>query len=105
MSEVEVDAVFRALGEPTRRDLIEALGRGRATPTRLAHEFPVTRQAVAKHLSTLERAGLVRGERAGREIFYELTPAPMREAATWMATVGGEWDERLRRLAVLLTER
>jgi DNA-binding transcriptional ArsR family regulator len=58
----------------------------------------VTRQAVAKHLAMLEEAGLVSGERSGRERRYRLTPAPLGEAVSWMASVGSEWDERLEAL-------
>lgn len=98
-------AVFSALGDPTRRHLLESLTRGRATISGLAAELPVSRQAVTKHLETLSRAGLVRGERAGRSIYFELTPAAMREPARWMAEVGAEWDESLDRLRQLLSER
>jgi predicted transcriptional regulator len=60
---VSVDAVFTALADPTRREVIVALAREpRLTASRLAGELPVTRQAVAKHLATLDRAGLVRAD-------------------------------------------
>jgi DNA-binding transcriptional ArsR family regulator len=95
-----VDAVFAALADPTRRAVLSSLSQDPdLTASRLAGELPVTRQAVAKHLAALHRAGLVQARRHGREIRYEITPAPLREAMGWMAEVGGRWDERLARLA------
>ena len=79
--------------------MLETLAtRGSATPTELAGELPVTRQAVAKHLASLRAAGLVRSRRRGREHRYELDPAPLEDAAGWIAQVGGQWDERLELL-------
>jgi DNA-binding transcriptional ArsR family regulator len=95
-----VDLVFTALADPSRRFVVETLAvRGSATPTELAGELPVSRQAVAKHLAALRAAGLVRSRRRGREHRYELDPAPLDDAARWMARVGAEWDERLSALA------
>lgn len=71
---------------------------GPLTATDLASRLPVSRQAVAKHLAALEEAGLVSGEKVGREHRYRATPAPMAEAVGWISQVGAEWDERLRRL-------
>jgi len=73
--------------------------RGSASQSELAGELPVTRQAVAKHLTTLRDAGLVRAERRGRETRYELDSAPLGAAAEWLERVGAEWDERLAALA------
>jgi DNA-binding transcriptional ArsR family regulator len=93
------DAVFAALSDGTRRSLYSLLGQhGEATATDLARELPVSRQAVQKHLSTLAGAGLVATRRAGREVLYRPTPAPMSEALAWMAEVGSQWDERLAAL-------
>jgi DNA-binding transcriptional ArsR family regulator len=94
-----VDRVFAALGDAGRRSLVEAVAsRGTATATELAAELPVTRQAVAKQLSALADAGLLRAKRAGRETRYEVTPAPLEEAVEWMVAVGAAWDERLAAL-------
>jgi DNA-binding transcriptional ArsR family regulator len=93
------DGVFAALSDPTRRAVIELIGeRGEASASQLARRLPVSRQAVHKHLDNLAGAGLVAERRDGREVLYRLTPAPMSEAMSWMAAVGGEWDERLARL-------
>jgi DNA-binding transcriptional ArsR family regulator len=99
------DAVFGALSDPTRRGLLALLGaRGEASATDLARELPVTRQAVQKHLSLLADAGLVAAHRAGREVLYRPTPAPMSEAMAWMAEVGAQWDDRLAALERQLAE-
>ncbi|HJV04546.1 MAG TPA: metalloregulator ArsR/SmtB family transcription factor [Actinomycetota bacterium] len=91
--------VFEALGDPTRREVVRRLAEGGpASATRLAADLPVSRQAVAKHLAALEEAGLVTGERSGRERRFRLTPAPFSEAVAWMVDVGAEWDRRLDRL-------
>jgi DNA-binding transcriptional ArsR family regulator len=95
-----VDQVFDALADPTRRFVVEVLaGRESASQSELAAQLPVTRQAVAKHLSTLHAAGLVRSERRGRETRYALDTAPLDEAAAWLERVGSEWDARLVALA------
>ena len=95
----EPSEVFAALADPTRRRLIgELAARDSATATELAAGLPVTRQAVAKHLSALRDAGLVRAERHGRETRYELDARPLGEAARWLERVGSEWDERLAAL-------
>jgi DNA-binding transcriptional ArsR family regulator len=97
--EQRAGAVFAALADPTRRELLRALAAdGTLTASRLAGELPMTRQAVAKHLAALRDAGLVDAHRVGRETRYEVTPAPLTDAIAWMAEVGGAWDERLRRL-------
>jgi DNA-binding transcriptional ArsR family regulator len=93
------DAVFGALADPTRRSLLSALAGRPATATELAGGLPISRQAVVKHLSALAEAGLVSRERNGREVRYSVTPAPLSGAASWIATVGAQWDERLASLA------
>lgn len=86
--------------------MIETLARQRtATPTSLAAELPITRQALSKHLRALDEAGLVTSSRAGRETRYELTPQALSDAAEWLVRVGAEWDERLGGLERTLRER
>ena len=106
MTEEQVGAVFAALADPTRRQVVQSLSGGATvTASRLASELPITRQAVAKHLAALDHAGLVAAERRGRETHYRLTPAPLTEAATWMAAVGAQWDDRLESLRTHLARR
>jgi len=106
MTEEGVGAVFAALADPTRRQVVQSLSAGTTvTASRLAQELPITRQAVAKHLAALDHAGLVAAERRGRETHYRLTPAPLTEAATWMAAVGAQWDDRLEALRTHLGRR
>jgi DNA-binding transcriptional ArsR family regulator len=91
-----VAAVFVALADPSRRQVMGVLAaRGSATATAVAEELAITRQAVSKHLATLADAGLVDAERAGREVRYQLRPAPLRLAARWLDTAAGAWDDRL----------
>lgn len=98
--------MFAALADPTRREIARLLSeRGPLTQTELARRLPVSRQAVAKHLSALASAGLVEPARAGREAPYRLTPAPFEAAALWMAALGAEWDRRLESLRTLLGEQ
>ena len=105
MSEDPIGAVFSALGDPTRRHLLESLTHGRETISGLASDLPLSRQAVTKHLTMLTRAGLVQGRRSGREVYFELTPEAMTEPARWMAELGAEWNERLGRLERLFPSR
>ena len=94
-----VDAVFAALADPTRRRLLGRLAaQDSATATELAASEPVTRQAVVKHLQSLDEAGLVTPSREGREVRYAVTAAPLEDAVGWMVTVGAQWDRRLARL-------
>lgn len=89
-----LNLVFGALADPSRRQVIGLIAeQGTATATELTGELPMTRQAVAKHLATLAGAGLVEGERRGRETRYRLTEA------------GAEWDDRLEALRRHLQRR
>jgi DNA-binding transcriptional ArsR family regulator len=97
---VDVGAVFSALADPTRREVVRSLAaQPGLTASYLAGELPMTRQAVSKHLGALSGAGLVQARREGRETRYTLTPAPLTEAIEWMTAVGAQWDDRLARLA------
>jgi DNA-binding transcriptional ArsR family regulator len=102
----EPDAVFQALADPTRRTLIRTLSRsGPATLAQLSSQLPVSRQAVAKHLATLQDAGLVAGHGETRGRRYELTPGPLADAMGWMVDVGAGWDDRLARLKLGVESR
>ena len=91
-----VNELWAAVADPTRRRLLDALlAQGDATATTLARELPVTRQAVAKHLAVLDRAGLVEGGRQGREVRYAVRPERLDLAARSLARVASQWDQRL----------
>jgi ArsR family transcriptional regulator, cadmium/lead-responsive transcriptional repressor len=99
LADDHVGAVFAALADPTRREVVRSLAeRPGLTASSLAGELPMTRQAVAKHLTALSGAGLVTARREGRETRYTLTPAPLAGAMQWMVDVGAQWDTRLERL-------
>lgn len=91
--------VFAALGDPTRIALLRAVWQGPRTVSDLAESLPVTRQAVSKHLRVLEGAGLLRPERAGREIRWHGVPEGMREARAFLDDMAAGWDDALERLA------
>ncbi len=100
------DELWAAIAEPMRRRLLDVmLERGEATATALAEELPVTRQAVAKHLAVLERAGLVAGARRGREMVYGVSPERLDAATAAMARVAARWDRRLDRIKRIAEER
>lgn len=98
-------AVFGALADPMRRRLLSTIAEHPATATELATSLPISRQAVAKHLSSLSDAGLLERQRAGRDVRYHVTPEPLSSAVSWMAEVGGQWDDRLARLAGVFAEQ
>jgi DNA-binding transcriptional ArsR family regulator len=93
----QVDQLWSAIGDPTRRRVLEAIldREGGATATVVAGELPVTRQAVAKHLAVLGRAGLVEARREGREVRYAVRPQRLDAAARSVASVAAQWDARL----------
>jgi ArsR family transcriptional regulator, cadmium/lead-responsive transcriptional repressor len=92
----EADELWSAVADPTRRRVLDVLlDRGEATATAVAGELPVTRQAVAKHLAVLDRAGLVDRRRRGREVRFAVRPERLDVAARSMARVAAEWDTRL----------
>ena len=96
LAEAEVDELWSAIGDPTRRRVLDVLlERGEASATTLAGELPVTRQAVAKHLAVLQRAGLVEGRRRGREVRYAIRSERLDAAMRAIAQVAAEWDARL----------
>jgi DNA-binding transcriptional ArsR family regulator len=90
------DALWAAIGDPTRRRVVDTLlARGEATATALAEQLPVTRQAVAKHLGVLRRVGLVADRREGREVIFAVRPDRLAEATQAMAAAAAAWDQRL----------
>ena len=92
----EEEELWAAVGDPSRRQVLDVLlSHGEATPSSLALELPLSRQAVTKHLAVLDRAGLVEGRRQGREIRYAVRPERLDAAARAMEQAAARWDERL----------
>jgi len=93
------DDLWSAVGDPTRRRLLDLLlSQGSGTATSLSEHLPVTRQAVAKHLTVLDRAGLVHARNAGREKQFHVDEAQLARAVAQLTDVGNAWDARLRRI-------
>lgn len=99
-------AVFAAIADPTRRAVLRSIASGEATTaTELAASLPISRQAVTKHLTQLQRAQLVDSTRDGRETRFAATPAPLSDAIAWMTAVGAQWDNRLTALGKVTSQR
>ncbi len=91
------DDLWEAMADPTRRKLLDLLvARGEATATTLTADMPVTRQAISKHLSVLQRVGLIDGYRHGREVRYEVREQRLAEATGALSEVANRWDRRLQ---------
>jgi DNA-binding transcriptional ArsR family regulator len=96
-------AVFAALADPRRREIIEMLvNEGAKTSTQLAEILPISRQGVSKHLGILEDAGLVTIHQRGRDKYYYISPEPLQEATLWIAAIAAQWDKRLAALSDLI---
>ena len=93
-----LDHVMLAIADPTRRAILQRLARGPARITDLAQPFSMSLPGFCKHVRVLERAGLVRRTRHGRENTLACTPEPLRDAAKWMFNFESFWNERLDRL-------
>ncbi|TDC87254.1 winged helix-turn-helix domain-containing protein [Actinomadura sp. 7K507] len=93
------DDLWSAVGDPTRRRMLDLLlVDGSGTATSLSEQLPVTRQATAKHLGVLDRAGLVHASNAGRERRYRVDEAQLARAVAQLSSVGTTWDGRLQRI-------
>jgi DNA-binding transcriptional ArsR family regulator len=97
-----LDDVFRALADPTRRQVIERLGSGAASTSQLAAPFSMALPSFIEHLGVLERAGLVTSTKTGRVRTYELDLSPLAEADGWLAEQRRLWARRLDQLDDLL---
>jgi predicted transcriptional regulator len=98
MSTAIDDDLWSAVGDPTRRRMLDLLLVGGGTATTLSEQLPVTRQAVAKHLGVLDRVGLVHVTPSGRERRYEVDQAQLARAVAQLSSVGAAWDARLQRI-------
>ena len=97
-----LDLAFAALSDPTRREIVQRLAKGAARVTDLAQPFDMSFNAVSKHVKVLERAGLVRRTRAGREHHIALDPEPIRRIAGWASRYERFWSNRLDQLEAFL---
>jgi len=96
------DELWSAIGDPTRRQMLDLLlAAGSGTSTSLGEQLPVSRQAVAKQLAVLDKAGLVHGQTAGRERHYRIDEQQFARALAQLTAVSTAWDGRLRRIKLL----
>jgi len=99
-----IDRVFHALGDPTRRALLEKLSEGPISVSRLAEPLAITLAAVVQHLQILEESGLVHTEKLGRVRTCRIEPAGLKVAERWIVDRRSIWERRLDRLGELLAE-
>jgi DNA-binding transcriptional ArsR family regulator len=100
--QARLDLVFRALGDRTRRAMLERLARGEQTVGELAAPYRMSLAAASKHIRTLEKAGLVRRTVRGRIHYCRIDPRPLEGADDWLRRYERLWDTRIERLAALL---
>jgi len=97
--------IFAALGDQTRLSLVARLADAEAhSISQLAHGSRLTRQAVTKHLHVLQRAGIVRCARSGRENLFELDPGPIADVRVYLDAVSQYWDQALVRLKAFVED-
>ena len=96
------DKIFHALADPSRRAIFESLTRGEAAVKDLTARFDISQPAVSQHLATLKDAGLVKGRREGRLVFYQVEPRGLKPLIDWIAHYRAFWTERVGRLEQLL---
>ena len=101
---VSVDHVFHALGDPTRRAILEKLSEGPVSVSRLAKPLDITLAAVVQHLQVLEKSGLVHTEKAGRVRTCRMETKGLSIAEQWISARRALWERRLDRLGKLLEE-
>ena len=100
----QLSTTFAALADPTRRAIMDRLAGGEATVNELAEPFPITLQAVSKHLKVLERAGLIARGRSGQLRPSRVQGEALREAADWLAGYRSFWESSFDRLDEHLRE-
>ena len=104
-SEAQLDAVFSALSDPTRRAIVARLASGSRTVGELAEPLPMSLPAVSKHLDVLERAGLIDRRRLGRSIECVLQPQRLKPALDWIGDYQRFWNERLDAMEAVIKQR
>lgn len=93
-----MDGIFRALSDPTRRDVLDRLSAHSASVSDLAATYDMALPSFVEHLKVLERSGLVRSHKAGRVRTYELIPKQLKVAENWLARQRTLWERRLDQL-------
>jgi DNA-binding transcriptional ArsR family regulator len=99
-----IDGVFRALSDPTRRQVLERLSRSPASASELASPFEMALPSFLEHLKILEGSGLVRSRKKGRVRTYQLAPGRLRMAENWLSKQRELWEQRLDQLDSYLME-
>jgi DNA-binding transcriptional ArsR family regulator len=94
----QLSDTFAALADPTRREILRRLAEGEATVTELAEPFPITLQAVSRHLKVLQHAGLITRGRTAQLRPSRLQGAPLKDAAEWLEQYRAFWDDSFDRL-------
>jgi DNA-binding transcriptional ArsR family regulator len=100
-----MDAVYRAISDPTRRGVLDLLATGEHTVAELNEPFPISQPAMSKHLRVLRQAGLVRERRQSRNRIYSLDARPLRGVADWVDHYERFWGSRMERLGDYLDRR
>jgi DNA-binding transcriptional ArsR family regulator len=98
MAQVTIDSTFRALGDRTRRRVVERLSAGPASMTELSRPFAISLPSLARHLGILEQSGLVRSTKVGRVRTYRLVPGKLATAEHWLSSHRSLWERRLDQL-------
>lgn len=94
----DLDLIFKALADPTRRSVVDRLGEGPASTTALAEPHTMALPSFIQHLEVLERSGIIASKKEGRVRTYRLQPERLIEAETWMARRRELWEKRLNQL-------
>lgn len=100
----QLDVVFHALADPSRRTMVERLSRGPASVSDLAQPLDMSLPAVMQHLQVLETSGLVRSEKSGRVRMCRIEPKALQTAEGWFARRRAAWERRFDRLEAFLAE-
>jgi len=100
----ELDVVFHALADPSRRSIVERLSVGSATVTDLAEPLPMSMPAVLQHLQVLQDSGLVRSRKVGRVRTCSIEVQALQPVERWIAERQSSWEQRLDRLGAYLAE-
>jgi DNA-binding transcriptional ArsR family regulator len=98
------DKIFQALADPSRRAIFESLTRGEAAVKELTARFDISQPAVSQHLAALKDAGLVKGRREGRHVYYQVEPRGLKPLVDWIAHYRAFWSEHVARLERLLED-